>query len=97
MTFRFLFQCGGPAVYAVTVIGTQGMVAMPSIMLEPVTEQRLAERARREGVSEEDLLRALIEDGLDDLDDIQMAVERLNAPLQPLTSIQARARLGLED
>ena len=73
------------------------MVAMPSIMLEPVTEQRLAERARREGVSEEDLLRALIEDGLDDLDDIQMAVERLNAPLQPLTSIQARARLGLED
>ena len=83
--------------YAVTVIGTQGMVAMPSIMLEPVTEQRLAERARREGVSEEDLLRALIEDGLDDLDDIQMAVERLNAPLQPLTSIQARARLGLED
>ena len=67
---------------------------MPSIILEPGTEQRIAERARREGVSEENLLRALIEDGLDD---IQMAVERLNTPLQPLTSAQARARLDLED
>lgn len=80
-----------------TVIGTHGIATMPSIMLEPGTEQRVAERARREGVSEEDLLRALIEDGLDDLDDIQMAVERLNTPLQPLTSAQARARLDLED
>ena len=70
---------------------------MPSIMLEPGIEQRIAERARREGMSEEDLLRALIEDGLDDLDDIQMAVERLNTRLQPLTSAQARARLDLED
>ena len=67
---------------------------MPSIILEPGTEQRIAERARREGVSEENLLRALIEDGLDD---IQMAVERLNTPLQLLTSAQARARLDLEN
>lgn len=70
---------------------------MPAIILEPTTEQRVAERARRQGVSELDLIRMLIEDGLDDLDDIQMATDRLNSPLQSLTSAQARQALGLED
>jgi predicted DNA-binding protein len=70
---------------------------MTTITLEPVTEQRIAERARRYGVSEADLIRSLIEEGLDDLDDIQMAVERLNNPLQPLTSAEARQALGLDD
>jgi predicted DNA-binding protein len=70
---------------------------MPAIILEPATEQRVAERARRNGMSEIDLIRTLIEEGLDDLDDIQMAVDRLSNPLQPLTSAQARQALGLED
>jgi predicted DNA-binding protein len=70
---------------------------MAAIILEPATEQRVAERARRHGVSEVDLIRTLIEEGLDDLDDAQMAAERLNDPLQPLTSAQARQALGLED
>ncbi len=70
---------------------------MPLISLEAATEQRLSERARRAGLSEAELLRTLIEDGLDDLDDIQMAVERLETPLQPLTSAQARQILGLDD
>ena len=75
----------------------QAMVVMTSITLEPDTEQRLADRARREGVSEKELLRALIEDGLDELDDIQVAAERLARPMQPLTSAQARGALGLDD
>ena len=73
---------------------------MPAITLEPATEQRIAERARRHGMSEADLIRTLIEEGLDDLDDSQMAADRLANPLQRLTSAQARqARqaLGLED
>ena len=70
---------------------------MTAITLEPAIEQRIAERARRHGVSEVDLIRTLIEEGLDDLDDIQMAVDRLNNPRQPLTSAQARQALGLED
>ena len=70
---------------------------MPTIILEPVTEQRIAERARRDGISEVDLIRALIEEGLDDLDDAQMAVDRLGNPLHPLTSAEARQALGLED
>jgi predicted DNA-binding protein len=70
---------------------------MTTITLEPGTEQRIAERARRCGMSEADLIRTLIEEALDDLDDVQMATDRLNAPLQPLTSAQARQALGLED
>jgi predicted DNA-binding protein len=58
-------------------------MTMPAIILEPTTEQRIAERARRHGVSEVDLIRTLIEDGLNDLDDAQMAADRLNDPLQP--------------
>lgn len=70
---------------------------MTTFILEPNTEQRIAERARRYGVSEADLIRSLIEDGLDDLDDVQMAAERLNNPSQPLTSAEARQALGLDN
>jgi predicted DNA-binding protein len=73
------------------------IIVMTSITLTPVIEQRLSNSARRKGVSEEELLRALIEDGLDDLDDVQMAAERLDRPLPPLTSAQARQALGLDD
>jgi predicted DNA-binding protein len=73
------------------------IVTMPAVILERATEQRIAERARRSGMSEIDLIRTLIEEGLDDLGDIQMAVDRLDNHLQPLTSAQARKALGLED
>lgn len=70
---------------------------MSSILLEPAIEQRLAERARRDGMPKADLAQLLIEDGLDDLDDLQVAAERLARPVQPLTSAQARRALGLDD
>jgi predicted DNA-binding protein len=44
-----------------------------------------------------DLVRELIEASLDDLDDIQMAVERLEHPQKPLTGAEARKALGLDD
>ena len=70
---------------------------MPTIVFEPRTEERISEGARRHGMSEAELIRTLIEEGLDDLDDVQMATDRLNNPKQPLTSAQARQVLGLED
>ena len=69
---------------------------MVTLVLEPETERRIAELARSQGLSEADFVRALIESSLDDLDDIQMAVERLENPLQPLTGIEARKALGLD-
>ena len=44
-------------------------------------------------MSEADFARALIEATLDD---VQMAVERLDHPLPPLTSAEARKTLGLD-
>ena len=70
---------------------------MLTVELEPATEKRLAERAMRRGMSNADLVRTLIEEGLDDLDDIQMATDRLSQPLRPLTGAEARAALGLDD
>jgi predicted DNA-binding protein len=68
-----------------------------TLILEPEIELRIIELARSKGVSEADFARALIEAGLDDLDDIQKAVERLENPLRPLTSAEARKALGLDD
>jgi predicted DNA-binding protein len=70
---------------------------MLTISLDPDTERRVAERARTRGLSDAEFVRALIGDGLDDLDDIQMAADRLGRPLPPLTSAQAREALGLDD
>lgn len=70
---------------------------MTNILIAPDTEQRLADRARREGRTEAELIRSLIEDGLDDLDDLELAVTRLVVPMQPLTSAKAREALGLDD
>jgi predicted DNA-binding protein len=69
---------------------------MLTIELEPEIERRVAERARNRGMSEADFVRALIEASLDDLDDVQMAAERLEHPLPPLTSAEARKVLGLD-
>lgn len=70
---------------------------MPTITLEPGMEQRIADRAKRDGVSKADLVRTLIEEGLNDLDDTQMAADRLGNPMPPLTNAQARRALGLDD
>ena len=70
---------------------------MSVISLEPETEQRLAAHARQRGISDADLIHALIEEGLDDLDDTQMAVERLSDPRKPLTNAEAHKAPGLDD
>ena len=47
-------------------------------------------------MSEAALLRLSIEDSLDDLDDIQMATERLSNPMPSLSSAEARVALDLD-
>lgn len=69
---------------------------MVTLVLEPETERRIAELASSQGLSEAEFVRALIEASLDDLDDIHMAVQRLDSPLQPLTGAEARKALGLD-
>jgi predicted DNA-binding protein len=69
---------------------------MVTLVLEPETERRIAELAKSQGLSEADFVRGLIESSLDDLDDIRVAVERLDNPLKPLTSGEARKALGLD-
>jgi predicted DNA-binding protein len=67
-----------------------------TLVLGPEIERRIAKLAKDRGLSEAEFVRTLIESSLDDLDDIQMAVERLEHPLQPLTSAEARKALGLD-
>lgn len=68
-----------------------------TLILDPSTEQRVAEQAHARGQSEAEFVRALIGDALDDLEDIQMATDRLTNRLPPLSSAQARQALGLDD
>ena len=70
---------------------------MLSVSLPAVIEQRLAELAKSRGVSEGELVRKLIEAGIDDLDDIQMAASRLEHRQPALNAEQARKALGLDD
>jgi predicted DNA-binding protein len=70
---------------------------MLSISLPAAIEQRLTELAKSRGLSEGDLVRELIEAGIDDLDDIEMAAARLERRRPPLTAAQARVALGLDD
>ena len=70
---------------------------MLTFSLDTETAARLADRARTRGLSEEAFVRLLIEDGLDELDDMQMATDRLGHRLPPLTGAQARQALDLDD
>jgi predicted DNA-binding protein len=70
---------------------------MLTIDLAPDVQQRLAACARARGVSDADMLRALIEEGLDDLEDTRLAHDRLSHPMPAIPSDQARRALGLED
>lgn len=70
---------------------------MLTVSLAPEVEHRISERASMNGVSVDDFLKSLIEAGLDDLDDLQMAADRLSHPLPTFSGDQARKALGLED
>jgi predicted DNA-binding protein len=70
---------------------------MISVALKPEIEERLAELAKSRGLSESDFARELIEASIEDLDDIQMAVERLGDRQPALTAEQARKALGLDN
>jgi predicted DNA-binding protein len=70
---------------------------MISLALNPDIERRLAELAKSRGVSDSDLARELIEASIEDLDDTEMAVNRLENRQPPLTAQQARKALGLDD
>jgi predicted DNA-binding protein len=70
---------------------------MISVTLNPDIEQRIAELAGRRGLSEGDFVRELIEACIEDLDDIQMAVGRLEYRQPALTAGQTRKALGLDD
>jgi predicted DNA-binding protein len=69
---------------------------MLSIQLDSDLERRLSDLAKRTGQATSDVARELIEQGLEDLEDIEMAVERLEKRQPPLTTEQARKALGLE-
>jgi predicted DNA-binding protein len=70
---------------------------MLSVSLSPDTEQRLTELAKSRGLCEAQLARELIEASIEDLDDLRMAVGRLENRQPPLTAQQARKALGLDD
>lgn len=67
---------------------------MLSIQLDPEIERRLSELAKRNGMTDADYARELIED---DIDDIYAAEASLADPQPSLTLDQARKELGLED
>jgi predicted DNA-binding protein len=70
---------------------------MISVSLSPEAEQRLTELAKHRGLSEGELARELIEASIEDLDDLHMAVNRLESRQPALTAEQARKALGLND
>ncbi|EIC22696.1 type II toxin-antitoxin system RelB family antitoxin [Thiorhodovibrio frisius] len=75
---------------------------MPTlIQLAPETEQRLGVLAARTGRSKTDYLRELIESGIEDAEDYEMAsatLERVRQGLEPIHSAaDVRKDLGLDD
>jgi predicted DNA-binding protein len=70
---------------------------MLTVSLPAAIEKRLIELAKSRGLSEGELARELIEASIDDLDDTQTAVGRLENRQSPLTADQARKALGLDD
>ena len=63
---------------------------MISIDLWPEIEQRLMALAKRTGKTEAELARELVKYGMEDLEDISIAEERLANPGARLTSEQVR-------
>ena len=70
---------------------------MLSIQLDPETERRLSDLARRTGQTEDACARMLIEEYMDDQEDLRIAEERLGDGQPALTGKQVRKQLGLDD
>ena len=70
---------------------------MLTLDLEPGLERRIFACAQLRGVSGPELIRALFDEALEDLEDIEIAVERLANPMKSLTSAEARKAPGLDD
>jgi RHH-type rel operon transcriptional repressor/antitoxin RelB len=70
---------------------------MLSIDLDPEIEQRLRALAKRTGKTEAELARELVKYGMEDLEDITIAEQRLANPGTRLTSQEVRRELGLDD
>ncbi len=69
---------------------------MLSVTLDPDLENRLAALAKRRGQSDSDLARELIESSLEDIEDTQMASQRLETREPALSAADARKALGLD-
>ncbi|WP_428541510.1 hypothetical protein [Rhodopila sp.] len=69
---------------------------MLSVDLNPGVERRLAELAKSRGQSDAELARDLIESSIEELDDINMAIARLETRGPVLTTDEARKALGLD-
>ena len=70
---------------------------MISIDLDPEIEQRLKKVASRTGKTEAELAQELVKYGIEDLEDISIAEERLANPGQTFTLEEVRKELGLDD
>lgn len=68
---------------------------MLSLRLDPDTERRLDELARKTGRTKSFYARELIQENLEDLEDRYLAEARLEKRRTPLTSRQVRKELGL--
>jgi len=69
---------------------------MLTVVLPDETEGRLASVARERGMAEDALVRALLDEVLDDLEDSAIAAERLAMRRTPISSAEARRVLGLD-
>jgi RHH-type rel operon transcriptional repressor/antitoxin RelB len=69
---------------------------MLSIDLDPEIAQRLNALAKRTGKTEAELARELVKYGIEHLEDITIAEQRLVNPGTRLTSQQVRRELGLD-
>lgn len=68
-----------------------------SVQLNPETERRLSDLARKSECTQWDCARKLIQSNLEDLEDRYIADHRLQQNLPSLSSSQVRKELGLED
>ena len=69
---------------------------MLSVRLDPQTDRRLSELAKRTGRTKSYYARQLIEGNIDDLEDRFLAEARLEEHRTTLSSKQVRDKLGLE-
>jgi RHH-type rel operon transcriptional repressor/antitoxin RelB len=70
---------------------------MLSIDLDPEIEQRLKALADRTGKTEAELARELVNYGIEDLEDMTIAEQRLESPGRTFTLEEVRKELGLDD